>query len=265
MSSPENLGKVVDIQLREQILMYDNLLDQYNQIQQEKSRLNEQIEAHIQNINALELKCRRTEDENSSNVKRYEDKMEELAVLTAESEMNLKEFQLLRTEFDALMSKANESHQRIDDLNSAKSSLEHRLNVCENEVVELRDSKKTIAAENANHLLNIERLAASESKLKLDVEHNSDLIDRLQVTILQLQDQIAKGNEREVALQYEIDRLTKLLDDLHIQIDHIKRDGQTLSEQFTVSMNEKDAALQKVEQDRDERIVELEHQMQLVR
>lgn len=265
MSSPENLGKVVDIQLREQILLYDNLLDQYNQIQHEKSILNEQIAEHKEKTNALELKCRCIEDENSCNVKRYEDKLEELAALSKESETNLKEFQLLRIEFDSLISKVNESHQRIDELSSAKSSLEHQLNACENEVVVLKDSNKTIATENANHLLRIECLTASESKLKLDVDNNNELINRLQASILQLQDQIEKSKEREVTLQYEIDRLTKLLDDLHLQIDRLKGDNQTLSDEFTVSLNDKDVALQKMERDRNERIVELGHQVKLVR
>lgn len=265
MSSPENLGKVVDIQLREQIVLYDKLLDQYNQVQLEKSKLNEQIEQQIEKTNAVELKCRRIEDENSCSIQRYEDKLEELAALSKESETNLKELQLLRIEFDSLISKVNESHQRIEDLKGAKCSLEQQLNVCENEKDVLRDNNAAIATDIAKHLLQIDRLIASESELKSEVETNNDVINRLQTSILQLQDQIEKSNEREVILQYEIDRLTKLLDDLHLQIDRLNGDNQMLSEEFTVTLNEKDVSLQQMEKDRNERTVELEHQVKLVR
>lgn len=202
MSSPENLGKVVDIQLREQIALYQDLLEKCHQIEREKSGLNEQIDEHIQKINALESKCLRIESENSEHVKRYEDKLEELAALSKESETNLNEFQSLRIEFDMLIVKVNESQQTIEDLNSAKS---------------------------------------------------------------QLQDEITMSNEREVILQSEIDRLTRLLEDLQSEVERLKGDKQSLSESYTVSLNEKDIAFKQLEQDRNERIVELEQQVKFVR
>lgn len=251
MSSPENLGKVVDIQLREQILMYDNLLSQYNQIQEEKSKLNEQIAEHIQKTNVLESRCHQIEEENKCNVKRYEDKLDELAALSKESETNLQEFQLLRIEFDSLMSKVNESHRRIEDLTGAKSLLEHQLSVSEKQVNDLKEINATISTENATHRLHIERFKVSENKLQLELKDNSDLINRLQTSIQQLED--------------KIDRLTKLLDDLQSQNDRLKEDKQKSSEEYAVSLNAKEIELAKMEQDRNERIAELEHQVKLVR
>lgn len=265
MSSPENLGKVVDIKLREQILRNENLLDQYNQVQLEKSELNRRIEEYTQKINALESECRQFEDDNFKNIKRYEDKLEELAALSEESETNLKELQLLRNEFDVLMTKVSESYERIGDLESAKSSLQDELNVCENEVIKLKDSNKKIATENADHLLQIERLTVIESRLKLEAAKNEDLVNRLQSSILELQVQIEKSHEREIVLQSEVDRLTKLLDDFQSQIDRLEKDSQTLSKDYTIALNERDYELKKLQQDRDERINELEHQVKLVR
>ncbi|KAJ6638168.1 hypothetical protein Bhyg_10901 [Pseudolycoriella hygida] len=264
VSSPENLGKVVDIQLREQVLMYEQLLDQFNQTQHEKSKLNKQIEEHTKKFEALELKCQEIEDENSRNVKRYDDAVSELAALSKESESNLKEIHSLRIEIGELMTKVNESNQKIDDLNAEKLSLNESLLVCEQEVKELNNRNMKLDNENINYQTVIERLTTSENKLKLDLENNGDLINRQQSSILDLEIQMKESHQRESNLQSEVDRLTKQLNDTLMQNSRLEEERETTTKEYTTLLNDRNAELKTLEQDRNKLKLDLENNGDLI-
>ncbi|KAG4067391.1 hypothetical protein HA402_015827 [Bradysia odoriphaga] len=165
-SSPENMGQVVDMQLREQIALYESLQEKCIRIEEENSQLREQVEEHIQRTSVLELQCRDVMEENKIIAQRDEKKSAELTAVSEELNSNATKLQALRSELDSLTSTVNENHQTIEILNEAKSTLEQQLNVRENEIAVVR-----IQLETANAKLDV----AESMRLDLVSQHGKNL------------------------------------------------------------------------------------------
>ncbi len=80
----------------------------------------DQVEEQVRKLSELGSKCHQLEDEKSKYVNRYDEKLEEFAAVSFESEKNLQKLQSVRIEFDSLMLKVSESNGQIEDLHRTK-------------------------------------------------------------------------------------------------------------------------------------------------